>query len=202
MNIVAITKFKHGLIHNLLRQLGWSQKELARRSGLSYPMIIEFVMLRRKPSEECALRIQKAFGEAGIFLDVEQAWPESFSGLGRSKTVEQYRDIDAAHLLPLTKEALQIEAPDDFNRRHTLEEIKYAISKIRVGSQRTRAMLECYYLEGMSIQEIAEKFKTSCQVAHAAIRYKRGRLAAFVYPDAFGDLETVPAPLDNPPVPE
>jgi len=69
MEITAITKFKHGGLFKALRKLGWSQNELARRTGLSPNWIGQIINLHTRPSRQQADAIQKAFGDAGEYLE-------------------------------------------------------------------------------------------------------------------------------------
>jgi len=96
MKVTAITKFKQGDLYNALKKLGWTQAELARRSGVSPEAIGCALNLRNKPSPSRIAKIQKAFGEAGVFIDVLSIWPEDFKGLDKSVTVEQTKEVDLA----------------------------------------------------------------------------------------------------------
>jgi len=102
MKITAVAKFKQGDIWEALKKAGWKQADLARKTGLSQQVIAQIVNLRFRPTEKTANRIQKAFAEAGVFLDVLSAWPEGFKGFGTVSTlpyVEQTREVPLDHIL-------------------------------------------------------------------------------------------------------
>jgi transcriptional regulator with XRE-family HTH domain len=93
MKIAAITQFKHGVIYKLLVQIGWTQSELAKRSGLNAHQIGDIINLKRRPSVSHANKIQVAFAEVGIFIDVFETWPETFSGFSKRIKLTQIQDI-------------------------------------------------------------------------------------------------------------
>jgi len=111
MQITAITKYKHGLLYQLLQKLGWSQKELARRSKVTPYIICKIVNLVQRPTPKQATAIQIAFGEAGEYLDVLEQWPETFRGLRSGFKREQTADVQLENLLDCP-EALLLQAPD------------------------------------------------------------------------------------------
>jgi len=94
MKVTAITKFKNGILWEMLKKLGWTQSELGRRSGISAQTIGDYLNLKNKPSPLQIDKIQKAFGEAGEFLDCSAIWPENFVGLKKSLVVEQTREVE------------------------------------------------------------------------------------------------------------
>ena len=96
MKVTAVTKFKQGDLYNALKKLGWTQTELAKRSGVSKHTIGYALNLRSKPSPFNIDRIQKALAKAGEYLDVLSIWPEDFKGLDKSVTVEQTKEVDIA----------------------------------------------------------------------------------------------------------
>lgn len=106
MRIAAITKFKEGVIFGLLRQLQWSQSELARRSGVSPTTISKIICLRSKPAAKVAQKIQNAFGAVGVFVDVTSIWPENFVGFEASVSLEQYAEIDPGALLDFREQEI------------------------------------------------------------------------------------------------
>lgn len=108
MKIAAITKFKNGAVFILLKKLNWKQSDLARATGIHPGKISKICSLRQRPSLEQAQTIQKAFGTAGEFLNIEEAWPDSFVPLKKTLTVEQVQDVDPAHLLEYQSNALML----------------------------------------------------------------------------------------------
>lgn len=98
MRITAITRYKHAEIYGILRRLGWNQSDLARKCNLRPDQIGMIINLRKRPTIEQANTIQKAFGEAGEFLDVLSTWPETFQGLPRGFKREQTAEVDVISL--------------------------------------------------------------------------------------------------------
>lgn len=110
MKITAITRYKHGEIYAILQRLGWSQSELARRTGLSATTIGDIINLVKRPKVEQADAIQKTLGTAGEYLDVLSEWPETFEGLKRGFRREQTAEVPMERLLD-HPEVLQLAAP-------------------------------------------------------------------------------------------
>ena len=94
MKVTAVTKLKQGDLYNALQRLGWSQSELARRANISPTTIGKILSMQKRPGKMAADGIQRAFGEAGIYIDVLSVWPETFKGLGVSVTLTQTKEID------------------------------------------------------------------------------------------------------------
>lgn len=110
MKITAVTKFKHGVLFNAMKQLGWNQKQLAKEAGIDPCRIGQICNLKIRPSIRTATAIQNAFGNHGVYIDVMEAWPETFKGFGRTVTIEQTQEV----------ELLKIEAEQEFSRRIAL----------------------------------------------------------------------------------
>ena len=98
MKITAITKFKQGDLCNALQKAGWTQTELAKRTGIHVTRIGEYCNLKAKPNTEQANKIQKAFGAVDVFVDVSAIWPAEFVGVKKTITIQQTQEIDV-HLL-------------------------------------------------------------------------------------------------------
>jgi len=98
MKITAITKFKHGSLWAAIKQLGWTQAELARRTGLHQTQIGTIINLQQRPTEKEANTIQRVLGENGIYFDPTQEWPETFRGLPKRITIEQTKEVTALEL--------------------------------------------------------------------------------------------------------
>lgn len=111
MKITAITRYKHCKLYAILKRLGWSQAELARRSGVHYCRIGDIINLVSRPTPEQADAIQRAVGAAGEYIDVLEEWPETFEGLKRGYRREQTAEVPVERLLD-HPEVLQIAAPD------------------------------------------------------------------------------------------
>jgi transcriptional regulator with XRE-family HTH domain len=96
MNIAAITKFKHGTLYRNLVVLGWSQKQLADRMGVSQNKMSKWINLKSKPNRDEMDRLQRVFGEEDIYFDPVEEWPEDFSPLPNQ--LVQLADVSAAEL--------------------------------------------------------------------------------------------------------
>ena len=143
MKVAGVVKFKHGGIWKALKKLGWSQCELARRSGL-WPNQIGFVInMKRRPSLDIAMRIEVAFGEAGEYVDILSEWPEDFS-MGTKGEISIYREI--------TRDQLSSSDP-----QQALEQKEMAENALSRCSAEERELLELHYLEGWTHKEIADQ---------------------------------------------
>lgn len=98
MKITAVTRFKQGDIWRLLRKHGWTQAELARRSGMTQQALGKIINMILRPTEKQANAIQSAFAEVGEYIDVINLWPERFSGYPKPLCIEQTRDIEVEML--------------------------------------------------------------------------------------------------------
>jgi transcriptional regulator with XRE-family HTH domain len=116
MRITAVTKFKNGELWACLKKAGWSALELSRRTGYPYQKILRFLNLQSRPSDGELLRVQAAFGEVGLFLDVEKVWPEQeFKGFGRTLTVEQTQEVEEDKLLAYAEQQRLLSEGTDVN---------------------------------------------------------------------------------------
>jgi DNA-directed RNA polymerase sigma subunit (sigma70/sigma32) len=100
MKIAAITKFKHGALWELLKKLGWTQKELAIRMGYEngQQVVSKILNLSHRPSEKLMTRMQKAFAEAGETVEMEKLFPDSYIGFHRPLTVVQVEEVEPLQL--------------------------------------------------------------------------------------------------------
>lgn len=156
MKIAAITRFKHGVIYEALNKLGWTQIELARRTGIHQSRISAYLNLRCAPSEAAARRIQNAFGEAGLFVDVENAWPEGFKGLARAPVIAEVREVADKLFLQdetgLSQHALGYTVQFD---GLTMPDLQRFMEEVL--SERERIVLEARFYEGKTLDEVARK---------------------------------------------
>lgn len=106
MKITSITKFKHGILREALVKLGWSQSDLARKTGISISTIGHILNLQRRPCKEIMDKIQLALGKEEIYIDVLECWPEEFTGSGKRTIVETTHDFDPSLLLGCQKSLL------------------------------------------------------------------------------------------------
>ena len=98
MEVTAITKFKHGLLLKYIKQLGWTQNKLAEESGLTPSKIGDLINLKQRPKQKDMDKLQLAFGKAGIFLDLEEAFPSYYKGLKGLQSIEETRDLNQQQL--------------------------------------------------------------------------------------------------------
>ncbi len=80
-----------------METLGWSQSELARQADVCPSIIGEIVNLKRRPSQKIVNKIELAFLDAGVCVDVLSEWPEMFTMKGKS--MSYYQDIETERLL-------------------------------------------------------------------------------------------------------
>lgn len=160
MKIAAITRFKQGVLFAALQKLGWTQSELARRAGIHPPHISAYMNLKRVPGEAHARAIQNAFGEAGVFVDVENAWPATFTGLAYAPVVTDIREVDDALLLNAQDESglsqNALGRTVEFNGVG-VDELNHLLEDVL--DERERTVMEQRFYEGKTLDEIGRKFK-------------------------------------------
>lgn len=140
MRITAITRFKHGDLYAILQRLGWTQSELARKTGITPTKIGAIINLVRRPRIEEADAIQHALGEAGEYLDVLAEWPETFKGIRPGFRYVQSADVSVDALCD-HPEVLQIAAPptpDTTDLDKALEEIVGELPALHQATLRER----------------------------------------------------------------
>jgi RNA polymerase sigma factor (sigma-70 family) len=153
MKVTAVTKFKQGDLYNALKKLGWTQAELAKRSGVSQHTIGHALNLRNKPSPSNIDRIQKALANAGEYLDVLSIWPEDFKGFNKSVTVEQTKEVDLALL------GTSIPALHD-TMKPNLDDARRLIEKsLATLPEREANIIRQKHFEGKDLNEIAKEQK-------------------------------------------
>lgn len=153
MKITAITRYKHGNLYEALKKLGWTQSDLAERAGLSAGTIGHIINLIRRPNEEQANAIQRAFGEAGVYMDVMQEWPETFRGLMPGYKREQSADVPMESLLD-HPEVLRLEAPAPDIDIDATETIVGVLSEL---SPQQQLVIKERYFRGKTYQEIGDQ---------------------------------------------
>jgi len=120
MKITAITKFKHGSLWAVLKQLEWTQSELARQCGMRPTTIGKIINLQQRPTEKEANTIQRVLGEHGIYFDPTQEWPETFRGLPKRITIEQTKDVTALELAAAQTYYDQLALPESTEAEDTV----------------------------------------------------------------------------------
>jgi RNA polymerase sigma factor (sigma-70 family) len=173
MKITAITKFKHGELFAILKKLGWSQLELARRAGVDAGAIGKVINLHKRPSKGIATAIQRAIGEAGEYLDVLEQWPETFVGIERGAKHEVTRDIEFESLLECP-EAMLIPARDSCDNQELAGVLDDALKEL---TPRDRRVIEMIFYEGKTLQQSGDELSIARervrQIGCRAIRVLR-----------------------------
>lgn len=176
MKITAITRYKHGELYAILNRLGWTQSELARRTGIQPGTIGYIINLAKRPSSKHANKIQSALGEAGVFFDPLSEWPEAFEGLGVGYKIEETRDIEPEALIG-NREAMMIAAPQDDSREEVYVALESALSEL---SEREQSVLKHRFYENQTLDDIGKKCGVSrarvSQIEKKAIRTLRSPL--------------------------
>ena len=98
MKIAALVKIKHGEIWKALETLGWSQAELARQTDMDQSRVGQIINLKRRPTEREVKKIELAFLDAGMIVDVISEWPEMFTA--KAKSMTYYQEVESDRLLP------------------------------------------------------------------------------------------------------
>ncbi len=155
MRITAITRYKHAELFALIKRVQWSQSELSRRSGLSIYVINRIINLTRRPTQEQANAIQKAFGEVGEYFDALEQWPETFVGLQRGTHKEETMDVPMERLLGC-REVLMLPAPE-MTRDPELEALlERSLEDL---TEKERRIIEGRYFDGMSHEDLGREFQ-------------------------------------------
>ena len=156
MKIAAITRYKHGAIFHALSQLGWSQSELARRVGVCPPTIGHYINMRQRPSQEMADRIQRVFGDEGLYVDVLGAWPEDFK-MKKAPVIVSYGEVEA-HELACEGAPLSLVQAD---------QLEIALESI---PGHLRELLEDYYMHGATLLELGQRYGVTRETVRGWIR--------------------------------
>ena len=146
MKIAAVVKIKHGAIWEALQKLGWSQSKLARQMNMEPSRVGEIINLKRRPTDNEVKRIELAFLDAGICVDVISEWPEMFKM--RQNNLTYYKDIETDRLLSHTKQ-LTIE------EKESLQILMDQLTPIEAD------ILMSNMVYGVSLNKLAEKWEKS-----------------------------------------
>lgn len=157
MQITAVTKFKHGILFNALKQLKWSQSDLARETGIHPSAIGLICNLKTRPTISQANKIQNTLGVNGIYIDVTEAWPETFIGFKTKIVIEQTQEIDI----------LKLQAESEFSRRITLnnDNDHFDESDRLSVFQKTFSTLEDKEQKAVELRWLSENPRTIQQIA-------------------------------------
>jgi len=160
MKITAITKYKHGEIYALLKKLGWTQAELARRAGVQPSEVGKIMNLGKRPSQKNADAIQRAFGEAGEYLDVLSTWPETFLGLKKGAVAECTKDVDI-EAIAISWEASLLPDPRGCSQRKGLKELmEREMDRLTLIERQT---IEQVFFKGLTHRAAAKKLDRTAQ---------------------------------------
>jgi len=146
MRIAAVVKIKHGAIWEALQKLGWNQSKLARQLNMHPTRVGEIINLKRRPTDNEVKRIELAFLDAGICVDVISEWPEMFKM--RQNNLTYYKDVETDRLLSHTKQ-LTIE------EKESLQILMDQLTPIEAD------ILMSNMVYGVSLNKLAEKWEKS-----------------------------------------
>lgn len=169
MKITAVTKFKHGTIHGLLRKLNWTQKELAKRAKVCQSKLGRVINLKQRPTQRMALAVQSAFGEVGEFLDILAEWPECFQGLANNR-LEQTCEVPTERLLD-HPEALLIADESSGDNTEIADFSERICQAIAILTPREQTVINAR-LSGSTFDEIAANRKRSNQKTATVREYR------------------------------
>jgi len=153
MKITAVTKLKQGDLWESIKRLGWSQSELARRCGTDNTSIGNVINLKKRPSEDLANKIQKAFAEAGEYVDITSVWPESFEGFKSIQVFEQTKDIDVSFLLPRNQDPLLA--------LEYKEQSEFVEKALQTLTEKQREIIESRFYDGKTHAEVSRGLNVS-----------------------------------------
>lgn len=154
MKITAITKFKQGDLYLAMKSLGWSQTELAKRSGISINSIRKIINLKSKPSEKTANKIQQVLALAGEYVDVATLWPKEFDGFSSRLVMEQTQDINMQHFISKYSGNPLIEM-----EKQEMEKTLW--DKLEILPDREKTTIIDRFYHGKTLMEVATKLKLS-----------------------------------------
>ena len=150
---------KHGRIMEALNQLGWTQAELARQTGLYPATIGSIVNLTTRPSKTIALKVESALGKAGIYIgDILEEWGPGFRGFKKALVITQTKDVSTELLAMGERKLLEQSCDNTALFDLDIEGMQEGLSKL---DERTRMCIESYYLEGIEKKEIGKIINVS-----------------------------------------
>lgn len=158
MKIAAITHFKIGAIYQVLQQLGWTQAELARRCGATATEVGAALNMKRRPTAKLCDKMQKAFAEVGVYIDVLKIWPDSFLPFKRRPVIRQIQDVEPMQLEAMRQhevallEDSQEPVPGTLREMHEL----YVLLELAELDERERKVIDLY-LKGETFDKISRQ---------------------------------------------
>lgn len=180
MKIAAITRFKHGILFQLLKKHGWSQNELARRCGITPHLIGSAINLHHRPSMKTIDAIQKAFAEVGEYVDVTELFPDAYVGFSQSAAVQhvQFADLtpqqleDYSEHQKLLLQDAQPPLPDTVV--NTMEALS-AFDEILSPKQKDQVSMK--FIDGLTLEEIAKKYGCTAEGIRHNLNIALGKIS-------------------------
>jgi len=149
MDVVAVTKYKHGMLSRFCSTLGWTQLDLARECGVSSSKIGPLFNLKSHPSEALADTIQSVFAKHGLFFDVLKAWPTGHSDRRRTKGVS----ICDISVLELEGVFARMGLPMPGLTGTRMEVHATLMKQLKTLTEREQQVIEYRFFDGMSLRE-------------------------------------------------
>jgi hypothetical protein len=174
MKVAAITRFKHGSLYELLREIGWSQSRFAIESGMNVTRMGLILNLLKRPSEKDIQGMEMAFGKIGRFVDVASMFPESYIGFKRPLKIVQVQDVEPSQLEYLRQNQVQLledaQPPIPSDAIDTKEKLD-GVLKMLEGSggeltEKEQDMIRSHILEGEPFEHIGKRYGVSTQWAN------------------------------------
>lgn len=173
MKITAITRYKHGELYAILKRIGWTQSELARRAGIHVVTVGDIINLVKRPTAEQADAIQMALGTAGEYFDVLAEWPEAFRGVKRGYRREQTAEVPMERLID-HPEIMQLPVPETVNTEGLYSALESAIETL---PPRAKSVLKNRFWENKTFKQTGKEHNVGRQQArnieNAALRRLR-----------------------------
>jgi antitoxin HigA-1 len=89
------------LLEEFIKPLGLTQREVAKRLGISYPRLNELIRARRGMTADTAMRLEQLFGlEAQAWMNMQLVWD-----LYHARRSESAKAIRKIHRLPALRRA-------------------------------------------------------------------------------------------------
>jgi predicted DNA-binding protein YlxM (UPF0122 family) len=176
MRVAALTRFKHGMLYELLKDLGWSQKKFSIETGIGYQTINNICNMTIRPNEAQMSQIEIALGKAGKLVDMQRLFPPSYIGFKRALRVVQVADVEPwqleafrQHQTRLLEDAQPPLPPEMIDTEDKLAQIMKLLEGTEHGlTDRERDVIHSHTFKDERFDEIAERYKLSRQAIHNA----------------------------------
>lgn len=167
MKIAAITRYKLGSLYAALKELGWTQTDLAQRAGLGVQVVGRIINLHMRPTPEVARKLHAAFQEAGVFFNILEEWPECFEGVQPNYRLEQIQEVEITGMLE-SPEVRMLEAPSEHNDRELRFRHCLEIALAKLPAVEARA-LRMRFFENATLREIGKTLTRSADGARIVV---------------------------------